>query len=80
MHALVCVQIWFYVVRVKVLTYPCFNQVRVEAIHPASRNKQIMDDHAREDGREVIRRTRDCEVVCFVPVVDKYFGTLNGQV
>ena len=80
MHALVCVQIWFCVVCIKVLTYPCFNQVRVEAVHPANRNKQIMDDHAREDGREAIRRTRDCEVVCFVFDVGKYFGTLNGQV
>ena len=70
MYLLVCMQIWFQSVREKVLTYPCFNQVRgVEAVHPASRNKQIMGDHGSKDGREVTLRTHDCEVVCFVPNV-----------
>ena len=75
MHALVCVQIWFLFVRVKVLTYPCFNQIRGdEAVHPASRNKQKMGDHAREDGQEAIRRTSDCEVVCLFLMLANILG------
>ena len=68
MYLLVFMQICFHSVREKVLTYPCVNQVRgVEIVDPASCNKQIMSDHVSKDGRGVTLRTRDCEVVCFVP-------------